>query len=114
MTQTIFERLREMLSASILSKKDVIRNVLFGCTLEFIKSREFSDIKLSIDEKDFFEEFLEYIERDRPVRINCLIEMELNSQKFQREEIALEDIDLFCLNGIMKHRKLIFNSYENC
>ena len=112
-TQSLYERLSEMFSASANHNEDPILASLFAYTTEFIKSRKFLSLKLSFDEQSFFEEFKEYIERDRGLHINSIIEAELNSENMMKQAYILEDHDLFYLTGIMRNRKLIFTRHES-
>jgi len=112
-TQSLYERLSEMFSASATTNEDPILNILFACTMEFIKSREFSSRKFSSFEQGFFEEFKEYIERDRGVHIDSIIKAELTSKNMKTYEQDLEDMDLLYLTNIMRYRKHIFNNHGN-
>jgi len=102
-----------MFTSSSSIDNDPVRSILFACTIEFVKSRGFPIMKMTEDARNFFGEFLQYVERDRPLQVNEIIEAELNCENTHLFKCYLEENDVEYLHGIMNHRNLIFDSHEN-
>jgi len=109
----LLDRLYTMFAAQSTDQKDPLRNVLFDYTTAFIKGKKFNSLKISEDAREFFEEFLQYVERDRPLQCNDGIEAELNNENLKNFDAYLETQDLHCMTNIIKYRKYIFANYEN-
>jgi hypothetical protein len=112
----IIPRLFEMFGAKKEQMcSDFLQNFLFDTLVSFHDTAFKEYCKMDDGAAYFITDCYTYITRDRALTLNSIIESELNGVDDDEYNALIEDLkrqdDHYC-NGIVLHRKLIFNNKQ--